>query len=165
MYESKFGVERTRMMQTRLFQIGLENGIKFSYGGKTGNTRNSHRLIALAKSKSPFMQTRTVEELFKLYFEQEGDITSIEKLQEAGIKAGLDESEVKKWLASDDGGKEVDREVREAQIRGISGVPNFTIDGKYEVGGAQDESVFLQLFDRIKKGERSNVAVDNGSRC
>jgi predicted DsbA family dithiol-disulfide isomerase len=153
------------MMQARLSQIGLENGIKFSYGGKTGNTRNSHRLIALAKSKSPALQTRTVEELFKLYFENEGDITDVAKLQEAGVKAGLEEGEVKKWLASDDGGKEVDREVREAQIRGISGVPNFTVDGKYEIGGAQDESVFLQLFEKIQKAEQVRSQAVGGESC
>jgi len=46
-------------------------GQNFKFGGKTGNTRDSHRLIQLAKTKSPQLQTRVVEELFAAYFENE----------------------------------------------------------------------------------------------
>ena len=59
------------------------------------------------------------------------DITSHEVLQAAGEKAGLDKAEVKDWLASDKGGPEVDKEVASAQRNFISGVPNFTIQGKF----------------------------------
>ena len=132
-------------------------GINFKFGGKTGNTRDSHRLIQLGKSKSPAIQTRVVEELFAAYFENEGDITSHAVLTSAGVKAGLDEKEVKEWLASDKGGKEVDLEVEQAQQNQISGVPNFTIQGKYEVGGAQDPGVFLRLFEKIRAEQASKA--------
>jgi len=156
-YKAKFGEERTAMMFERLAQTGKEAGIKFKFGGKTGNTRDSHRLIQLGKSKSPAMQTRVVEELFSAYFENEGDITSHETLKNAGVKAGLDEKEVADWLASDKGGKAVDEEVEQAQLNQISGVPNFTIQGKYEVGGAQDPGVFLRLFEKIKAEQASKA--------
>jgi predicted DsbA family dithiol-disulfide isomerase len=146
------------MMFQRLAQIGADSGIKFKFGGKTGNTRDSHRLIQLGKTKSPAMQTRVVEELFAAYFENEGDITSHTTLQNAGVKAGLDEKEVKEWLASDQGGEAVDEEVEHAQKNQISGVPNFTLQGKYEVGGAQDPGVFLRLFEKIKAVEESSRA-------
>lgn len=38
--------------------------------GLTGNTFNSHRLIAFAGRQSPETQDRAVEELFKAYFTQ-----------------------------------------------------------------------------------------------
>lgn len=157
-YKSKFGEDRTAMIFERLSQAGKDAGIKFKFGGKTGNTRDSHRLIQLGKSKSPAVQTRVVEELFSAYFENEGDITSHEVLKNAAVKAGLDEKEVKEWLASDKGGKEVDEEVEQAQLNQISGVPNFTIQGKYEVGGAQDPGVFLRLFEKIKATEQGAKA-------
>jgi predicted DsbA family dithiol-disulfide isomerase len=138
--------------------VGKDTGIKFKFGGKTGNTRDSHRLIQLGKSKSPAVQTRVVGELFAAYFENEGDITSHETLQKAGVKAGLDESEVKEWLGSDKGGKAADEEVEQAQLNQISGVPNFTIQGKYEIGGAQDSGVFLRLFEKIKATEEGAKA-------
>jgi len=157
-YKSKFGEDRTAMIFERLSQTGKDVGINFKFGGKTGNTRDSHRLIQLGKSKSPAVQTRVVEELFSAYFENEGDITSHDTLLNAAKKAGLDEKEAKEWLKSDKGGKEVDVEVEEARMNQITGVPNFTIQGKYEVGGAQDPGVFLRLFEKIKATEESAKA-------
>jgi len=157
-YKAKFGEERTEMMFERLAQVGKECGINFKFGGKTGNTRDSHRLIQLGKTKSPAMQTRVVEEFFAAYFENEADITSHDVLRKAAVKAGLDEKEVNEWLESDKGGDVVDREVQEAQMNQISGVPNFTIQGKYEVGGAQDAGVFLRLFEKIKAMEEGAKA-------
>jgi len=144
------------MIFQRLTQVGKDCGINFKFGGKTGNTRDSHRLIQLGKSKSPAMQTRVVEELFATYFENEGDITDHGVLQKAAVKAGLEEKEVLKWLKSDLGGPEVDKEVEEARLNQISGVPNFTIQGKYEVGGAQDPGVFFRLFEKIKAAEEAS---------
>lgn len=145
------------MIFERLAEVGKDCGISFKFGGKTGNTRDSHRLIQLGKSKSPAVQTRVVEELFAAYFEQEGDITSHEVLKNAAVRAGLDEAEVKDWLESDKGGKAVDEEVEAAQRNQVSGVPNFTIQDKYEVGGAQDPNVFLRLFEKIKAAEASKA--------
>jgi predicted DsbA family dithiol-disulfide isomerase len=154
-YESKFGRERTLMMQQRLSQIGQAEGINFKYGGNTGNTRDSHRLIQLGKTKGPHMQTRVIEELFAAYFENQKDITRQNILIEAGVKAGLDEKEAKEWLEGGKGGPEVDKEVQDAVAQNISGVPNFTINDQFEIGGAQDASAFVQLFERLKKQEGS----------
>ena len=139
------------MMQERLAQLGKSDGIDFKFGGKTGNTRDSHRLIQLGKAKSPAVQTRVVEELFAAYFENERDITSHDVLVDAGVKAGLNATEVKEWLDSGRGGPEVDKEVQEAHEQSISGVPNFTIQDQFEIGGAQEPAAFMQLFERIKK--------------
>lgn len=157
-YKTKFGEDRTAMIFERLAQTGKEAGINFKFGGKTGNTRDSHRLIQLGKTKSPEMQTKVVEQLFAAYFENEGDITSHDVLLNAATKAGLDEKEAKDWLQTDKGGKAVDEEVEQARMNQITGVPNFTIQGKYEVGGAQDSGVFLRLFEKIKATEQGAKA-------
>lgn len=94
-----------------------------------------------------------VEELFSAYFENEGDVTDHDVLLQAGVKAGLDEGEARAWLSSDQGGVEVDREVEAAKRGQVTGVPNFTVNGKWEVGGAQDEGIFLRLFEKIKAVE------------
>ncbi|KAF2147232.1 uncharacterized protein K452DRAFT_314438 [Aplosporella prunicola CBS 121167] len=154
-YERKLGAQRTAMIQERLAQVGRENGINFKFGGRTGNTRDSHRLIQLGKTKSPELQTRVVEELFAAYFENEKDITDHAILRSAAVNAGLEEAEVNEWLSTDKGGKEVDEEVAKAQMRFISGVPNFTIQGKYQIGGAEESATFLETFQQIKKSESS----------
>jgi predicted DsbA family dithiol-disulfide isomerase len=164
-YHMRFGPERTKMMQQRLAMIGKADGIDFKFGGKTGNTRDSHRLIQLGKSKSPQIQTRVVEELFKAYFENEQDITSHDVLKQAGIKAGLEEKEITEWLESDQGGKQVDEEVENARSMSISGVPNFTIENRYKLEGAQDPDAFLQVFEAVVASKSVSLSSKVGETC
>ena len=93
-----------------------------------------------------------VERLFRAYFEEEKDITSREVLRDAAVEAGLGQQEVSEWLESDMGGEQVDKEVKEAQTKGISGVPNFLLQGRTEIGGAQDPETFVRAFAQIKAG-------------
>ncbi|KAL9124994.1 MAG: hypothetical protein Q9217_005740 [Psora testacea] len=151
----RFGEQRMSMMFRRLEEVGKAVGIDFKFGGKTGNTRDSHRLIALARSKGADMQNKLAEELFSTYFEKEGDLTDHDTLRAAAVRVGMDEVEVKKWLESDKGGAEVDREVVEAQIRGVTGVPNFVLQNKYEIGGAQDPDDFVRVIERVKELKES----------
>lgn len=149
----RVGPARLEAMQQRLALMGREEGIKFGFSGKVGNTRDSHRLIQLGKTKGEEVENRVVLELFKRFFEGDGDITSHDMLTEAAVEAGLDKAEVKDWLDSDKGGYEVDQEVQEAYAKDIHGVPHFTIQGKYEVDGAQDAQAFLQAFANAREGK------------
>ena len=168
-YRAKFGDQRAAAAFQMLSQIGQKEGIAFKFGGRTGNTRDSHRLVQLGKTKSAAQQTRVIEELFASYFEKEEDITSWEVLLGAAERAGLERGEASEWLESGKGGEEVDREVEEAYKKGISGVPNFEINGRFEVGGAQEPQAFVTLFERIKReeerGEEGRKRVEGGSKC
>lgn len=149
-------------MFERLASVGHDAGINFKFQGKTGRTQNSHRLIHLAKSTSPEVQTRVVTELMRGYFEEQQDITDLDFLTAAAVRAGLDEARVRAYLASGEGAAEVDEEAREAKEAQISGVPNFTVNGRYEVGGAQEPGVFLRLFELIKAGEKKFSYISDG---
>ncbi|RYP05244.1 hypothetical protein DL764_003951 [Monosporascus ibericus] len=166
----RFGLNTYAAMQQRLVLIGREEGISFGFDSRTGNTRDSHRLIQLGKIKGNDVENRVVSELFAMYFEGNGDITSHDHLIAAAEKAGIDKDEAREWLETDKGGKEVDAEVEQAYAKGIHGVPNFTINGKYELDGAQDPQAFLEQFARVKEGqsepsETNGVACTVGGRC
>ena len=154
-YRSKFGDAKASMIFDRMTAVGKDVGIDFSFGGKTGSTRDAHRLAQLGKAKGTDVQKGVVEELFAAYFENEKDITSHDVLREAAVRAGLDEGEVKAWLESDKGGPEVVKEVMESQMRGVSVVPNFVLQDKYEIGGAQDAEAFVSCFEKLKEMEGS----------
>ncbi|KAF2269145.1 thioredoxin-like protein [Lojkania enalia] len=154
-YQARFGASRVQMMHDTLGRLGRMENIDFKFGGRTGNTRDSHRLVQLGKTKGPRQQTRIIEELFAAYFENERDITSQDVLVQIGVKAGLAEAEAREWLSSGKGGPEVDKEVQYAYQQNITGVPNFTINDRFEIGGAQEPAAFLQLFERIKRQEGS----------
>jgi predicted DsbA family dithiol-disulfide isomerase len=147
----RFGADRVSFIFDRLATIGAEVDIKFSFDSRTGNTRDSHRLIQLAKTKGPESENRVVSELFRRYFEQDADITSQDMLVSAAKAAGLDAGEAKEWLDNGKGGPEVDREVTEAVHKDIHGVPHFIIQGKHELNGAQDAETFLQEFIKVKE--------------
>ncbi|KAJ5738188.1 hypothetical protein N7493_001343 [Penicillium malachiteum] len=167
MYASKFGAERCKAIFARLQDAGQAEGFEFSFNGNTGSTRDSHRLIWFAgqqtENTSPeteggdgdgkSVQTKVVENLFKAYFEDEKNITDKEVLIEAGVLAGLERGEVAKVLDEGIGAEEVDAEAFTASRRLVSGVPNFTIQGKYLIEGADEPETFLEVFERVKLDE------------
>lgn len=110
-----------------------------------------------------------MQRVFKGYFEDEnGNITDVSQLakwaSEAGVE-GLDEKTVRAWFGVDgegskedekmreEAGKTVDQETRWASNGGISGVPNFRINDRYVLGGAQPVEEFVKLFKRIEGEE------------
>jgi predicted DsbA family dithiol-disulfide isomerase len=166
--------------------VGGSVGIKFKYGGKIGNTRDSHRIIAEAGARGGDLQDRLVNALFNAYFEVNDDISSKDTLAKIATEVGLfkNQQEGLEFLKSDARGAEVDKEVDFNQYRrGISGVPHFIIEGaisdqnvtnstdQQEVGGAQDPKVFEQIFDQLDKSKKSPVQLDgeaclpDGSNC
>ncbi|KAK3331443.1 dsba-like thioredoxin domain-containing protein [Apodospora peruviana] len=167
----RFGGSATtaEAMQACLRSKGQNEGISFSFGSRIGSTRDAHRLIHFAGLNQTQQNTRTgeiqnsvVTELFRRYFEEDGDITSHHMLVEVGEQAGLDAEEVRDWLRSDQGGQEVDDLADQAVREGVKGVPVFVItatqseDGdhgrgeeKVQVDGAQDVEDFLGEFTRL----------------
>lgn len=156
-FQQRFEPEKAAALIERLRTIGTQEGIAFSFAGRIGRTRDSHRLIELAGREANGggieVQNAVVLALFQSYFEGEGDITGLDTLVEAGVKGGLDSVKLRNWLELDTGGEEVDREVEEARVKGISGVPYFRIQGVYEVDGAQDPQDFMEAFVKVKESE------------
>ncbi|KAL7785489.1 DSBA-like thioredoxin domain-containing protein [Trichoderma ceciliae] len=153
-FAQRFGVERAAMMHERMRGIGDALGISFRFGGKTGNSRDSHRLVQLAKKHDNETELKVVDGLFAAFFENEQDITDYETLKDVATTAGIPEAEFKKAIVeSDEGGEEVDMSAGTARFRGISGVPDYTIQGKFRLSGAQDAMEFVNVFERVKAQE------------
>lgn len=163
----KFGADRAAAIFSRLSAAGEADGIAFKFGGNTGATRDSHRLLWYAGEEEAKkrasagsdagviggLQTRVVEQLFRAYFEEEKNITDSGVLLDAAVGAGLDRGEVQRLLDSDLGGPEVDQEAQAASRRLVTGVPYFSVQGKYSIEGADEPEAFLEVFERIKAEE------------
>jgi predicted DsbA family dithiol-disulfide isomerase len=91
-YAAKFGAARVGSLVEHMKQTGKGDGINFSYGGTIANTIDSHRLIEWATEQGK--QDEIVEQLFKLYFEEEGNIADHDQLADVAGKIGLDRAEV-----------------------------------------------------------------------
>ncbi|KAI4728353.1 thioredoxin-like protein, partial [Aureobasidium sp. EXF-10728] len=150
----KNGIDRAQGIKLRLQRIGKAHGIDFSFNGKVGNTRDSHRVLYLAGlNKGEDVQMGLAKELFSAHFEGDADVSCVAELTRAGVAAGIGEEEVVGWLESDDGGEEVDQEAKRAREKGVTSVPTFEVNGR-KLEGAEDALVFYEVFTEIKTCER-----------
>jgi predicted DsbA family dithiol-disulfide isomerase len=153
---SRMGPEGTARAQKHLASIGSAEGITFNWNGKTGKTKQSHQLLELAKTKSSELQCKVAEELFRLHFEEQRDISDAQTLIDAGELSGLEKTEILSCLENVVLGELVDKEAQAARDNGISSVPQFSLHGgKYPLDGAQDAMDFFEVFMKIKEEEKS----------
>lgn len=145
----KNGSERVTAIQTRLQRVGRAYGISFSFGGKIGRTRDSHRLIYAAGLQNSQVQRILIDEIFR-FFETDRDFTSHSDLLQAAVLAGLSEENTKLVLESDQYGDIVDQLATHARSHGISSVPTVEVNG-VRVEGAEDFSVFFDAFVNAKE--------------
>lgn len=113
--------------------------------GRTPNTRNAHRLIARA-AKSGRMD-QMVDSMFKAYLIDGQDIGADHSLLDIAEACGFDRDETHQFLSGSDGIEEIQATEEMARQMGVRGVPFFIIDGKFAITGAEDISVFRQVFD------------------
>ncbi|KAJ3020411.1 hypothetical protein HKX48_000819 [Thoreauomyces humboldtii] len=154
-YIGKFGEDRVKNMIKAMGDTGRSVGINFSYEGLIANTMDSHRLLEYAKQEGK--QSTVVDAVFNAYFENAQNLGDRNVLADAGAKGGLDRDAVLRYLESDEGTHEVLEGLDAARRRRITGVPFFRIDrGAYEISGAQDESVFVEIFEDLAKKAASS---------
>lgn len=150
----RFGPGRFAAKQARMAQLGESEGFNFTFAGRIGNTRDSHRVVQLGRAKGGHdMEDRVMKEVMRMFFEEGGDITSWADLVAAAYKAGIPPSETRQWLEAGMGGDEVDKEVSAAENMGVHGVPKFVINGKFEVDGADDVTAFFEQLLQAKENE------------
>ena len=135
--------EAQRQMEQRAAQDGLEFRMD---GLRSGNTRDAHRLLHLAKAHG--VQAELAERLHRAYFTEQASIFDHSSLTELGVQAGLDRDDVIRVLASQEYGDAVDTDEAMAQALGANGVPLFVIDRRYGISGAQPPEVIAQVLDQ-----------------
>lgn len=150
MYIEKFGEARVNAMLPHMKQVGQAEGIEFSYGGYTGNTFDSHRLIWKARNDGGSMlQDKVVESLFKAYFEEEQSMGEESVLIKCAERAGMDASTIFKGEGNI-GKKETNEELQHyRRSYGVTGVPFFIFDEKYSVSGAQPANEIMSVFEEL----------------
>ncbi|KAL7938491.1 thioredoxin-like protein [Trichoderma chlorosporum] len=136
----------------RIQVVGAKYDIAFSIRGVTGNTRTAHRLIALALHElGPAGQSRVVESLFQGHFEDGRDISDEAWLVGVGAAAGIPEAVVRLALEDEDAGRRVDAMAEAARdVIGVEATPCVMVQGRYKVGGYQENQVFESLFEKIR---------------
>ncbi len=147
---AKFGsTDNAQRLYDNIRAVGEAAGIPFAFENimRTPNTMQAHRLIRFAGERN--CQDELVERLFNAYFLDGDDIGDCENLVGLGAEAGLDGTETKRYLESEENEDAVRAEDMQARQLGIQGVPFFILERQYAVSGAQEPEAFEPLFDML----------------
>ncbi len=156
--KGKFGDMKTvQPGLDRLIEAGRDYGIHFRFDriNRVPNTLDAHRLLQLAaREEAP--TSELAETIMRGFFENGDDIGDPSVLESHGKSVGLPVADIKAIL--DD---ESSRDIvlgQEAHVRksGVTGVPNFLVNKRLFVSGAQPTDVLLGVFDRAMFGEESD---------
>ncbi len=74
-------------------------------------------------------------------------------LRAAAEEVGLDADEMQQETESGKYGPMVERHIREAHGKGITGVPAYVIDERYLIMGAQPYELFQQVMAKLEEDE------------
>lgn len=160
---AKFGSwEQSLALDAQVMEAGRAEGILFAFDKveRTPNTFDSHRLIRLADQEG--VQDAVVEALFQAYFTEGRDMSHTPTLLDVVAEAGLDRGRAEALLRADDGIEAIREAEEQAHALGISGVPFFVVNQAFALSGAQDPSVFLAAFDRVRA---DSPTANAGSVC
>ncbi len=147
---AKFGgAARYKELTDNVTKVAATEGLMFNYQKQTKspNTKDSHRLIWLAKTEG--CQAAVKEALLKAYFEDGIDLTQSKNLIHITVAAGLDPIKVKNLLDTDEGMVEVAYLQELNRQRGITGVPFYIVNHKFGISGAQMAENFVRAFRDI----------------
>lgn len=145
----KFGGEAAaRAAFGQVTEVGASDGLQFDFSkvASAPNTVDAHRLILFSGRYG--LQKETADALFEAYFSGGRNLNDTEHLVAAAAGAGLDAGEVRAYLSGTDGVDEVAAAQRDAQKRGVRGVPLYVVGGRYALSGAQPIELFLQALDK-----------------
>ena len=138
--------ERVREMDHNMETMAAAEGLEYhlTEKGQSGNTLDAHRLVHLAASHA--REDQMLERLYKAYFTEQRSVFDVESLVSLALAEGLDATEVREALESDRYVDAVRRDLEEARVLGVTGVPFFVIDGRYGISGAQATEVFTRAL-------------------
>jgi len=152
---AKFGdPKELRSALGQLTTEGKMEGIDFRFDklSRVPSTLNAHRLMKLAEAERA-NTSDLAEEFLKGFFEMGLDIGDRDVLTELATRHGLETSDINKTLDDDLSRQAV--LAQEAQVRqgGITGVPDFLVNKRLFVIGAQSTEALVSAFDRAIFGE------------
>jgi predicted DsbA family dithiol-disulfide isomerase len=153
---AKFGsLVRLDAAHARLRELGKSVGIAFAFERipRTPDTITTHCLTRWAFAQGgAALEDAMVGRLFRGFFEDGEDLTSVDVLVRLAAEVGLDAETTRDGLVSGADELKVRNEADGWRRAGIDAVPTFLFDGHWAVSGAQEVETFVQVLDRVAEG-------------
>jgi len=165
-----WSMDQTKEITSNVVEMAKEHGLEFDFEkAKVANTKNAHRLIHFAKKQGKGGEMK--ERLLKAYFSDGENVDDPNTLIKLEAEIGLNESEIKSMLASNQFDDAVDQDIYESRLIGVRGVPFFVLDRKFGISGAQPDEVFEETLEKAWSEFAKNNPVleiktaENGESC
>lgn len=133
MYSEKYGItlEDAKLRIDEIEKIARKDGLEIKYRQIT-SSKDAHRLVKYAQNRHPQIAQKLIEEIFKSNFEKNEVISSHDVLIKIAASVGLDEDKVKEMLLSNSYEIEVDLDLEDALLNGITFIPCYALYCKDE---------------------------------
>jgi predicted DsbA family dithiol-disulfide isomerase len=90
------------------------------------------------------------ENMFHAYFTEGMDIGKLDVIADVAGKSGLDEKETLSAVRDGRYASRLNEIRKEGHLLGLTGIPLFVIENKYQIIGAQPMETFRSYLDKIK---------------
>jgi predicted DsbA family dithiol-disulfide isomerase len=127
---------------------GKEVGVAFGTHSILSNSRLA--LMASEYARDQGRYNAFHEKMFHAYFTEGLDIGKPDVIADVAKKSGLDEKATLSAISDNRYSSHLNEARKEGQLIGLTGVPLFVIENKYQIVGAQPIETFRNLLDKIK---------------
>jgi predicted DsbA family dithiol-disulfide isomerase len=138
-------VDQVRNLNARVVDLAAAEGLDYHFETyKVINTFDTHRVAHLARARG--LDDEVQERFLRAQLVEGEVLDDPDTLARLGEEIGVDPTDVRQVLASDEYADEVHHDLAEARALGINGVPFFVLDRRYGVSGAQPAEFFLEAL-------------------
>jgi predicted DsbA family dithiol-disulfide isomerase len=143
-----------------LTRQGKDEGLNFRFDRieRIPNTLDAHRLMHLSGT-SGHDSSEVARDLLRSFFEEGRNISDRAVLADIAIRHGISKSEFFETLESDASSKVVLSQESQVRGSGVTGVPDFLVNRRLFVVGAQSTGSLVSVFDRAMFGAESDQPV------
>jgi len=127
---------------------GKEVGVVFNTHTILSNSRLALMASEYARDMGKYDSFH--ENMFHAYFTEGLDIGKPDVIVAVAKKSGLDEKEIITFAHDGRYAPRLNEARKEGELLGLTGIPLFIINNKYQITGAQPIETFRNLLDRIK---------------
>lgn len=155
---NKFGgEERYHQVTQHVTKIAKEEGLNFNFDAQSvsPNTRILHVIIQHAKQVG--LQEAVKEAFMKAYFIDGVNLSDKESIIKIAEQAGMTHNSIESLLNNEAENIAIEKQERELQALGISGVPFYIINNQYGISGAQSSETFVKALAEIGAKQRVEV--------
>jgi predicted DsbA family dithiol-disulfide isomerase len=137
----------SRIESAPYLPLAKEAGLVMKRGTRLINTRLALSAAEFARDQGLFDEMHLA--LFRAYWEQIGDISTVEGLKAIATEVGLDAEAMAVELAAGRYEDLLDANRREATQVGINGIPAHVFGLRYLVMGAHPYEILKQVADKV----------------